>query len=172
MCFSCGVNRDMPQTRATAATPTTPMTPAEIQKLVADSVAAALESQAAAVARDGSTSRPTGENEVTVTRKCTYKDFIACKPTTFKGTEGVTELARWIERSEMVFMRSGCSDDNKVSFATGTLLDDALSWWNSTAQNMGIEEAYQISWAELKRKMLKKYCPVPRSGSWWTSLIV
>jgi hypothetical protein len=38
-------------------------------------------------------------------------------------------------------------------------LDDALSWWNSTAQNMGIEEAYQISWAKFKQKMLKKYCP-------------
>jgi hypothetical protein len=149
----------MPHTRAKTATPTPAMTPAEIQKLIADSVAAALETQAAATARASSTNRPTGENEVAVVRKCTYKDFMACKPTYFKGTEGVTELARWFERTETVFMRSGCADDCKVTFATGTLLDDALSWWNSTAQNMGIEEAYQISWAEFKQKMLKKYCP-------------
>ena len=71
----------------------------------------------------------------------------------------MTELARWFEHSETVFVRSGCSDDSKVSFATGTLLDDALSWWNSTSQNMGIEEAYQISWADFKQKMLRKYCP-------------
>lgn len=149
----------MPQTRATAATSTPAMTSAEIQKLIADSVAAALEAQATATARADSTNKPTGESEVTVVRKCTYKDFMACKPGYYKGTEGVTELSRWFERSETVFMRSGCADDCKVSFATGTLLDDALSWWNSTAQNMGIEEAYQISWAEFKQKMLKKYCP-------------
>ena len=159
MCFSCGINRNMPRRRATTATPTPAMTLAEIQKLVADSVAAALETQAATMARASSTNRPNGESEVAVTRKCTYKDFMGCKPTYFKGTEGVTELARWFERSETVFMRSGCTDDCKVSFATGTLLEDALSWWNSTAQNMGIEEAYQISWTDFKQKMLKKYCP-------------
>ena len=160
MCLLCGVNRNMARgKKATAAPTTTPMTPAQIQKLIADSVAAALETQAAAMARTSSTNRQTGENEVTTTRKCTYKDFMDCKPTNFKGTEGVTELARWFERSETVFVRSGCSDDNKVTFATGTLLDDALSWWNSTAQNMGLEEAYQLSWAEFKQKMLRKYCP-------------
>ena len=71
----------MPQTRATAATSTPAMTPTEIQKLIADSVAAALETQAATMARASSTNRPTGENEVAVTGKCTYKDFMACKPT-------------------------------------------------------------------------------------------
>lgn len=144
---------------AATTTPTPAMTPTAIRKLVADSVAAALEEQAAAMARSSSINRPTGEGETAVTRKCTYKDFLACKPTHFKGTEGVTELARWFERFETVFTRSGCSDDNKVSFATGTLLEDALSWWNSTAQNMGIEEAYQITWADFKQRMLKKYCP-------------
>ena len=118
------------------------MTPAAIRKLIADSVAAALGEQAAAMARSSSTNRPTGEGETSGTHKCTYKVFMACKPTYFKGTEGVTELARWFERSETVFTRSGCSNDCKVSFATGTLLEDALSWWNSTAQNMSIEEAY------------------------------
>ena len=85
----------MPRGRATTATPTPAMTPAAIQKLVADSVAAALETQAATMARASSTNRPNGESEVAVTRKCTYKDFMGCKPTYFKGTEGVTELARW-----------------------------------------------------------------------------
>ncbi|GKG33489.1 hypothetical protein Tco_0433648, partial [Tanacetum coccineum] len=35
--------------------------------------------------------------------------------------------------------------------ATGTLTDDALSWWNAYAQPMGIEQANQITWTELKR---------------------
>lgn len=145
-------------TTTTPTTPTTPMTPAAVQKLIADGIAAALGEQAAAMARSSSTNRPNGEGETSGTRKCTYKDFMACKPTYFKGTEGVSELARWFERSETVFSRSGCSNENRVSFATGTLLEDALSWWNTTAQNMGIEEAHQITWADFKQRMLRKYC--------------
>ncbi|GJY37059.1 reverse transcriptase domain-containing protein [Tanacetum coccineum] len=59
-----------------------------------------------------------------------YKEFISCKPFYFN-----------------------------VTFATGTLTDDALSWWNAHAQPMGIEQANQITWTELKRLLTNKYCP-------------
>ncbi|GJW34254.1 putative reverse transcriptase domain-containing protein [Tanacetum coccineum] len=36
--------------------------------------------------------------------------------------------------------------DCKVKFSTGTLTEEALSWWNSFAQPIGIEEAYKITW--------------------------
>ncbi|GJV83881.1 reverse transcriptase domain-containing protein [Tanacetum coccineum] len=39
--------------------------------------------------------------------------------------------------AESVFSRSKCAEENKVTFATGTLTDDALSWWNAYAQPMG-----------------------------------
>ncbi|GJX25671.1 reverse transcriptase domain-containing protein, partial [Tanacetum coccineum] len=42
---------------------------------------------------------------------------------------------------------------------TGTLTNDALSWWNAYAQPMGIEQANQITWTELKRLLTNKYCP-------------
>ncbi|GJS28457.1 putative reverse transcriptase domain-containing protein [Tanacetum coccineum] len=45
-----------------------------------------------------------------------------------------------------VFLRSNCTKDCKVKFATGTLTEEALSWWNSFAQPIGIEEAYKITW--------------------------
>ncbi|GKC74891.1 putative reverse transcriptase domain-containing protein [Tanacetum coccineum] len=47
---------------------------------------------------------------------------------------------------------------NKVT-CTCTLTDDALSWWNAYAQPMGIEQANQITWTELKRLLTNKYCP-------------
>ncbi|GJW36000.1 reverse transcriptase domain-containing protein, partial [Tanacetum coccineum] len=52
-----------------------------------------------------------------------------------------------------------CSEENKVTFATGTLTDDALSWWNAYAQPMGIDQANQITWTELKILLMNKYCP-------------
>ncbi|GJZ66889.1 reverse transcriptase domain-containing protein [Tanacetum coccineum] len=51
------------------------------------------------------------------------------------------------------------AEENNVTFATGTLTDDALSWWNAHAQPMGIEQANQITWTELKRLLTNKYCP-------------
>ncbi|GJW26927.1 reverse transcriptase domain-containing protein [Tanacetum coccineum] len=88
-----------------------------------------------------------------------YKEFISCQPFWFNGTEGAVDLIRGFERTESVFSRSRCAEENKVTFATGTLTDDALSWWNAHAQPMGIEQANQITWTELKRLLTNKYCP-------------
>nr|GEX44851.1 reverse transcriptase domain-containing protein [Tanacetum cinerariifolium] len=56
-------------------------------------------------------------------------------------------------------IRKLVADKNKVAFATGTLTDDALSWWNAYAQPIGIEQANRITWTELKRLLTNKYCP-------------
>ncbi|GJX58447.1 reverse transcriptase domain-containing protein [Tanacetum coccineum] len=52
-----------------------------------------------------------------------------------------------------------CVEEDKVTFATGTLTNDALSWWNAYAQPIGIEQANRITWTELKRLLTNKYCP-------------
>ncbi|GJZ18804.1 hypothetical protein Tco_0555394 [Tanacetum coccineum] len=59
-------------------------------------------------------------------------------------------LIRWLNEPNRVSGSSRCAEENKVTFATGTLTDDALSWWNAYAQPMGIEQAIQIHWIELK----------------------
>ncbi|GJW64363.1 hypothetical protein Tco_0116247 [Tanacetum coccineum] len=109
------------------------MSQAAIRKLVADSVFAALEAQANTMANADNTNRNTGQIETPVARKCSYKEFMSCQPFNFKGTEGAVGLIRWFERTESVFSRSNCTEDCKVKFATGTLTEEALSWWNSFA---------------------------------------
>ncbi|GJX63782.1 reverse transcriptase domain-containing protein [Tanacetum coccineum] len=54
---------------------------------------------------------------------------------------------------------TGTPVENKVTFATGTLTDDALSWWNAYAQPIGVDQANQITWTELKRLLTNKYYP-------------
>ncbi|GKE95226.1 hypothetical protein Tco_1580081 [Tanacetum coccineum] len=71
---------------------------------------------------------------------------MSCQPIKFKGTEGAVGLIRWFERTKSVFSRNNYTEDCKVKFATGTLTEEALSWWNYFAQPIGIEEAYRISW--------------------------
>ncbi|GJZ26730.1 reverse transcriptase domain-containing protein [Tanacetum coccineum] len=130
-----------------------------IRKLVADSVTAALEAQAATMANTDNTNSNTEQRETPVARKCSYKEFMSCQPFNFKGTKGAVGLIRWFERTEFVFSRSNYTEDCKVKFATGTLTEEALSWWNSFAQPIGIEEAYKITWSEFKNLLIKKYCP-------------
>ncbi|GJU81403.1 hypothetical protein Tco_1283768 [Tanacetum coccineum] len=129
-----------PKRTPTSAVPA--MSQAAIRKLVADSVSAALEAQAATMTNTDNTN--TGPREAPVVRKCRYKEFMSRQPFNFKGTEGAISLIRWLERTESVFLRSNCTEDCKVKFTTGTLTEEALSWWNSFAQRTGIEEAYKI----------------------------
>ncbi|GJY03330.1 reverse transcriptase domain-containing protein [Tanacetum coccineum] len=126
-----------PKRTSTSAAPA--MTQAAIKKLVADSVSAALEAQAATMANADNTNRNTGEREAPVARKCSYKEFMSCQPINFKGSEGAVGLIRWFERTELVFSRSNYTEDCKVKFAT--------------------EEAYKITWVEFKKLLIKKYCP-------------
>ncbi|GKA26537.1 putative reverse transcriptase domain-containing protein [Tanacetum coccineum] len=84
---------------------------------------------------------------------------MSCQPFNFKFSEGDVGLIRWFERTESVLSRSNCTEDCKVKFATGTLTEEPLSWWNSFTQPIGIDEAYKITWVEFKKLLIKKYCP-------------
>nr|GEV19930.1 reverse transcriptase domain-containing protein [Tanacetum cinerariifolium] len=131
------------------------MSQAAIRKLVADSVAAALETQKATMAEANNSIR-----EIPIAKRGNYKEFISCQPFYFNGTEGVVGgLIRWFEKIGSVFSRSNCAEENKVAFTTGTLTNDALSWWNAYAQPIRIEQANRITWTELKRLLKNKYCP-------------
>ncbi|GJU13449.1 reverse transcriptase domain-containing protein [Tanacetum coccineum] len=135
------------------------MTQAAIRKLVADNVTAALEAQAVTMENTSNPNRNTSPTRTPVVITGNYKEFISCQPFYFNGTEGADSLIHWFERTESVFSHSRCAEENKVTFATGTLTDDALSWWNAYAQPMGVDQANQIIWTELKRLLTNKYCP-------------
>nr|GEV55262.1 reverse transcriptase domain-containing protein [Tanacetum cinerariifolium] len=89
------------------------------------------EAQAATMANTDNPNRNTRPRETRVAKRGNYKEFIT-------------------------FSRSNCAEENKVTFATGTLTDDALSWWNAYAQPIGIEQANKITWTELKRLFTNK----------------
>ncbi|GJS38561.1 hypothetical protein Tco_0563604 [Tanacetum coccineum] len=111
-----------PKRMSTSEAPT--MTQAAIRKLVADSVTVTLEAQAANMANTDNTTRP---REAYVAKQCRYKEFMRCQPINFKGMEGAVGLIHWFKRTESVFSRSNYTEDCKVKFATGTLIEEALS---------------------------------------------
>ncbi|GJT99695.1 reverse transcriptase domain-containing protein [Tanacetum coccineum] len=62
-------------------------------------------------------------------RGCTYKEFLNCQPLNFK-----------------------------VKYATCTLLNSALTWWNSYVRTAGHDAAYEMSWMDLIKMMIKANC--------------
>nr|GEX75811.1 reverse transcriptase domain-containing protein [Tanacetum cinerariifolium]GEX75977.1 reverse transcriptase domain-containing protein [Tanacetum cinerariifolium] len=139
-----------PKITSTSATPA--MTEATIRQLITKGVAAAMENA-------NNPNRNTGPREIPIVKRGNYKEFINCKPFYFNGMEGAVGLIHWFERTELVFSLSNCVEENRVTFATGTLTDDALSWWNTYAQPVRIEQANKIAWTELKRLLTNKYFP-------------
>ncbi|GJR47908.1 reverse transcriptase domain-containing protein [Tanacetum coccineum] len=125
-------SNEMPPKR-TSTSEAPAMTQAAIKKLVANSVATALEAQAATMASTNNPNGNIGPTRTPVAKTGSYKEFIRCQPFYF--------------------------NENKVTFATGTLTDDALSWWNAYAQPIGIDRANRITWTELRRLLTNKYCP-------------
>nr|GEV04974.1 reverse transcriptase domain-containing protein [Tanacetum cinerariifolium] len=135
------------------------MSRAAIRKLITNSITAALETQTTTMEEADNPIRNTRPREIPIAKRGNYKEFISCQPFYFIGTEGVVGLIRWFERTELVFSRSNCAEENKVAFTTSTLTNDALSWWNAYAQPIGIEQANRITWTKLKRFLTNKYCP-------------
>ncbi|GKD91142.1 reverse transcriptase domain-containing protein, partial [Tanacetum coccineum] len=146
-----------PKRTSTSETPA--ITLAVIRQLINDGISSVLKVQATSRASASNSNRNTKPTGTLVAKTRNYKEFVSCQPFYFNGTEGAVDLIRWFEQTKLVFSRSNCSVENKVTFATGTLTNDALSWWNSYTQPIRIEQANRITWIELKRLLTNKYCP-------------
>ncbi|GJX66563.1 reverse transcriptase domain-containing protein [Tanacetum coccineum] len=82
-----------------------------------------------------------------------------CQPLNFKGTEGVVGLTQWFEKMEYVFHITNYSGRNQIKFPTCTLLENALTWWNSHVRTVSYEVTYAMTWKNLKKIMTNKYYP-------------
>ncbi|GKB46755.1 putative reverse transcriptase domain-containing protein [Tanacetum coccineum] len=149
-------------TPATTTTPTTSVTDEQLKRLIDQGVIDALATRDTDKSRNGEDSHDSGtgvRRQAPPARECTYPDFMKCKPLYFKGTEGVIELTQWFERIETVFRISNYSMENQIKFATCTLLESALTWWNSHVKTVCHDVALAMTWTNLKKKMTNKYCP-------------
>ncbi|GKF01749.1 putative reverse transcriptase domain-containing protein, partial [Tanacetum coccineum] len=151
--------------KAATAAAANPMTDATVEQLIEARVSAALANHE--TLRNSTNGYGDGSHNskirirgtVRTPCECTYKDFLNCKPLTFKGTKGVVVLSQWFEKMESVFHISNCAVENQVKFATCTFLGNALIWWNSYMKTVSQDVAYAMDWKALKKMMTVKYCP-------------
>ncbi|GKG00172.1 reverse transcriptase domain-containing protein [Tanacetum coccineum] len=59
---------------------------------------------------------------------------------------------------EKNFHISNCPKKYQVKYATCTLLNIALTWWNSHKRTIRTDAAFAMSWRELMKLMAEVYC--------------
>ncbi|GJT06440.1 hypothetical protein Tco_0840902 [Tanacetum coccineum] len=94
------------------------------------------------------------------------KDIYDCT-LSFKGTKAVVGLKRWFEKIEQVFEICKCAEDDKVKFAMCTFEGRALTWWNGNVQTLGLANANQIPWSNVKAMMTNDYLAQQRIKKGW-----
>nr|GEY05762.1 reverse transcriptase domain-containing protein [Tanacetum cinerariifolium] len=87
------------------------------------------------------------------------QEFLACKPRYFDGKGGAIVLSRWIKKMELVMDISGCVNNQKVKYAASSLINKALTWWNTQIQARGHEAALGMMWEEFKALLMEELCP-------------
>ena len=84
---------------------------------------------------------------------------MACKPKEFDGKGGVVALTRWMEKMESVMDISGSSESQKVKYVASSLVNKALTWWNTQVQARGRVAALGMTWEDFKALMVEEFCP-------------
>ncbi|GJV07351.1 reverse transcriptase domain-containing protein [Tanacetum coccineum] len=92
-------------------------------------------------------------------KACNYKEFRAVMHENFRGTEGAVGLTRWFEKLESQFGISNVAEGDRVKFASSTLLDGALTWWNVYVRSVTLDTAHATPWSDFKAMFIRKYCP-------------
>ncbi|GJR51515.1 putative reverse transcriptase domain-containing protein [Tanacetum coccineum] len=129
-----------------------------LNQLIAIRVAKAL--TAVAMTHVASTQEETnlGSNS-SQNKTCNYKEFRAVMHKNFYGTEGAVGLTRWFENLESQFGINNIVEGDRVKFASSTLLDGALTWWNIYVCSITLNTTHVTPWSNFKAMFIRKYCP-------------
>ena len=58
-----------------------------------------------------------------------------------------------------MFTKCKCLLTDRVGYATSTLEGQALTWWNSQVQILGLDDANAMAWEEFKGLQQEQSCP-------------
>ncbi|GJS52286.1 putative reverse transcriptase domain-containing protein [Tanacetum coccineum] len=94
---------------------------------------------------------------VPAARECTYQDFLKYQPLIYKGNDGVIGLTRWFEKMETVFHINDCPPKYQVKYASCTLQNGTLTWWNSYKGTVRTNDAYAMTCKALMKLMTEVF---------------
>ncbi|GKD69532.1 putative reverse transcriptase domain-containing protein, partial [Tanacetum coccineum] len=84
---------------------------------------------------------------------------MACNLKEYDGKGGAITLTRRIEKIKNVIDNSGCTENQKVKYATSSFVNKALTWWNTQVQARGREATIGMSWTDFKALRIEEFYP-------------
>ncbi|GKE32317.1 reverse transcriptase domain-containing protein [Tanacetum coccineum] len=124
------------------------------QLRVVEALAAAVVTHAASTQKENNLGSNSSQNKA-----CNYKEFRVVMHENFCGTKGAVGLTRWFKKLESQFGISNVVEGDIVKFASSTLLDGALTWWNVYVCYVTLDTAHATPWSDFKAMFIRKYCP-------------
>ncbi|XP_038988015.1 uncharacterized protein LOC120112523 [Phoenix dactylifera] len=88
-------------------------------------------------------------------------EFRKLAPPAFKGTTDPQEAEHWLDEMEKAFRAMGCTEEERVIYATYMLQDRAHHWWESVERTM-IQDIGTVTWAGFRTAFYSKYFPSSR----------
>ncbi|GKD78636.1 reverse transcriptase domain-containing protein, partial [Tanacetum coccineum] len=129
-----------------------------LNQLIATRVAEALAATAITYAANTQEETNLASNS-SQNKACNYKEFHAVMHENFRGTKGAVGLTRWFEKLGSQFGISNVAESDRVKFASSTLLDGALTWWNVYVCSVTLDTAHATPWSDFKAMFTQKYYP-------------
>ncbi|GJZ12262.1 reverse transcriptase domain-containing protein [Tanacetum coccineum] len=68
-------------------------------------------------------------------------------------------LNRWFGENYISIWVINVAEGDRVKFASSTLLDGALTWWNVYVRSVTLDTAHATPWSDFKAMFIRKYCP-------------
>ncbi|GJY75497.1 reverse transcriptase domain-containing protein, partial [Tanacetum coccineum] len=90
---------------------------------------------------------------------CTYKSFMSCNLKEYDGKGGAVVLTRSIEKMEIMIDNSGCAENQKLKSVASSLVNKALTWWNTQVHARGREAANAMCWNDFKALLVEEFFP-------------
>ncbi|XP_058223388.1 uncharacterized protein LOC131333072 [Rhododendron vialii] len=93
---------------------------------------------------------------LTLDKGNTFDRFLKTNPPPFIGTDKPSDAEAWLLQMEKIFDVLGCSEAQKVSFATYKLQGGAEHWWRSAKQHYK-DRQDELVWRNFKKDFEEKY---------------
>ena len=94
------------------------------------------------------------------TRGVSLGDFLQTHPPTFAKAADPLDASDWLEEVEKKLDTVGCSDEEKVRYASHQLTGPAATWWLNYNRNRVSEQP--VNWAEFKIRFTETHVPAGR----------
>ncbi|GJT59786.1 putative reverse transcriptase domain-containing protein [Tanacetum coccineum] len=87
-----------------------------------------------------------------------FQGIPICNPKEYDGKGGAIVLTRWIKKMENMIDNSGCAENQKVRYAASSLVNKALTWWNTQVQARR-EAAIAMNGTIFRQLMVEEFMP-------------